>query len=104
MLKDGDRFFFTHQDGPNAMGLHPQIQTMITKRTLADIICQNSDAIEQLPANVFRLNNGDLLPCDHPSRSQLDFEAIAAAISGKSSSATDATTNGYQVTSKDIYL
>ena len=55
---------------------------MVMKRTLGDIICQNTDAIEALPLNVF-LTGNDLLPCNDPSRSELDFEAIARAITEK---------------------
>ena len=55
---------------------------MVMKRTLSDIICQNTDAIEALPLNVF-LTGNDLLPCNDPSRSELDFEVIARAITEK---------------------
>ena len=57
------------------------------KRTLGDVICQNTDTIQALPLNVFRLDN-NLVPCDDPARSQLDFEAIAKAIIGKSDNDT----------------
>jgi hypothetical protein len=83
-LKDGDRFFFTHTNGARAMGLDPAIQTMVMKRTLSDIICQNTgNEITGLQStNVFR-NDDSLIPCDDPSRSSLDYEAIAAIISQK---------------------
>lgn len=41
------------------------------KRRLSDIICQNTDRIEALPLNVFRLDN-DPVPCK--DRPDLDFE------------------------------
>ena len=63
------------------------------KRTLGDVICQNTDTIQALPLNAFRtLLDNDLVSCDDPARSQLDFEAIAKAITGKSDT-NNATTN-----------
>ena len=77
---------------------------MVMKRTLGDIICQNTDAIEALPLNVF-LTGNDLLPCNDPSRSELDFEAIARAITEKymtNPNVTD-TTSTSEATNPNVY-
>ena len=74
MLKDGDRFFFTHSEGPKAMGLPLEVQDMLLQRTLSDIICQNTQDISQLPKNVF-LQSDTPVSCEQ--RPDLDFNAIA---------------------------
>ena len=79
MLKDGDRFFFTHSEGPKAKGLPLEIQEMILQRTLSDIICQNTEQIEELPKNVFLLSD---TPVSCEQRPDLDFNAIARILSG----------------------
>merc|ERR1719317_1452626 len=38
----GDRFFFTHTSGENHRGMTPQMSAMIKKRTLRDILCENT--------------------------------------------------------------
>ena len=80
MLKDGDRFFFTHSEGPKAKGLPLEIQEMLLQRTLSDIICQNTEDIQELPNNVFLLSD---TPVSCEQRPDLDFNAIARIL-GKS--------------------
>ena len=79
MLKDGDRFFFTHSEGPKAMGLPLEVQDMLLQRTLSDIICQNTQDISQLPKNVF-LQSDTPVSCEQ--RPDLDFNAIARILNG----------------------
>ena len=55
---------------------------MVKKRTLSDIICQNTDYISELPPNVFRYDN-EPISCNDESRSELDFEAIVESITSK---------------------
>lgn len=51
LLKDGDRFFFTHGNGGPGAFWEYQIQHL-RKRTFGDIICENS-GIAQTQQNVF---------------------------------------------------
>ena len=51
-IMKGDRFFFTHKDDPHNTGLPPDLRTMIRKRTLHDVMCDNIP-IEDLPLNIF---------------------------------------------------
>lgn len=78
MLKDGDRFFFTHTKGTRAMGLDPALQTMISSRTFGDVLCENTD-IQELQRYVFKKEDA-LVKCSDPSRSKIDFELIAKTI------------------------
>ena len=106
-LKDGDRFFFTHSNGDNMMGLHKQIQDMIMNRTLRDVMCQNTGNIPELPANVFRKDD-TLVSCEEIA--DLDFDSIAKIISGHNndveatSSSSYETSPSYEEPSKDIYI
>ncbi|OXA57165.1 peroxidasin homolog [Folsomia candida] len=52
MLKYGDRFFFTHRNQAGSFTAR-QIQS-IRRRTLGDVICENSD-IERTTVNVFNI-------------------------------------------------
>lgn len=81
MLKDGDRFFFTHTKGENARGLPENLQRMIFERKFSDIIC-GITTIEELQKIAFRkANEGNpLIKCKDPYRPKLDFEAIAQQI------------------------
>merc|ERR1711970_593549 len=38
----GDRFFFNHASGENHRGMAPQLAGMIKRRTLRDILCENT--------------------------------------------------------------
>ena len=87
MLKDGDRFFFTHSEGPQAMGLPLEVQDMLVQRTLSDIICQNTQDISQLPANVFLLSD---TPVSCEQRPDLDFNAIARILNSARNTTTEA--------------
>ena len=86
MLKDGDRFFFTHSEGPQAMGLPLEVQDMLVQRTLSDIICQNTQDISQLPANVFLLSD---TPVSCEQRPDLDFNAIARILNSARNTTTE---------------
>lgn len=73
-LKDGDRFFFTHKAQNGVVKLFNRNQLRnLRKRTLRDIICENSD-IEELPVNVFLLPSiqDSPKPCTFTNR--LDFD------------------------------
>ena len=85
MLKDGDRFFFTHSEGPKAMGLSLEVQDMLLQRTLSDIICQNTQDISQLPKNVFLQSD---IPVSCEQRPDLDFNAIARILNSSSANNT----------------
>ena len=106
-LKDGDRFFFTHSNGEDMMGLHKQIQNMIMNRTLRDVMCQNTGNIPELPANVFKKDD-TLVSCEEIV--DLDFDSIAKIISGHNSdvestpSSLYETSPNYEEPSKDIYI
>jgi len=70
-LKDGDRFFFTHSNQPRPFT--PAQLTTIRRRTLGDIICDNS-GIQATAQNVFRPFNDDsnrMLQCSDPTRASL---------------------------------
>ena len=54
-IKEGDRLFFTHQQD----GLPAGLSSMIRRRTLADIMCDNIP-IEELPLNVLKISNEKL--------------------------------------------
>ena len=84
MLKDGDRFFFTHSEGPKAMGLSLEVQDMLLQRTLSDIICQNTQDISQLPKNVFLQSD---IPVSCEQRPDLDFNAIARILNSSGAAA-----------------
>ena len=58
-LKDGDRFFFTHKG--QAGSFDTTAQREIMRRTLADIICDNTD-IAETSEDVFKLNNAATNP------------------------------------------
>lgn len=57
-LKDGDRYFFTHKD--QAGSLSSAGQDTILERTLADIICDNTN-INKVQENVFKVADGSNL-------------------------------------------
>ena len=52
--KSGDRFFYTHT-GQHGSFTKPA-RTLLKKRTLAGIICDNTD-ISAIPANVFLMTH-----------------------------------------------
>lgn len=79
------------------------------KRTLSDIICQNTDGIQALPPNAFRLDEAPL-DCSDSSRSQLDFEAFAEVILGNNhqpqqqpSASQEPNANYISTTTEDIH-
>ena len=58
----GDRFFFTHKDQVGSFTR--QGRRNLLQRTLAGIICDNTD-IARIPANVFLLTDpDDFINCD----------------------------------------
>ena len=71
-LKDGDRFFFTHK-------MNKEEYDQIMKRTLADIICQNSD-MQIVPKNVF-LANKETVSCN--SLTDIDLKPFIPAMPKK---------------------
>jgi len=79
VIKDGDRFFYTHSKGPGAGGYPTDIQNMIMRIRLSDVICSNTH-IEELQGNVFMLENGAsnaMEKCNDPQRLQkLDLTRI----------------------------
>ena len=79
-LKEGDRFFFTNNVGPNAKGLPNFLNEMIGKRRLSDIICQNSEGeIQELQEKALLMpnqNNNPLSKCK--DRPDLDFQRIVS--------------------------
>ena len=77
-LKEGDRFFFTHSNGPNVRGLKSNVQDMIMARRFSDIICENTE-IQSMQGNVFLTASpsNPSIPCQDPNRPKLDFNAIA---------------------------
>jgi len=79
VIKDGDRFFYTHSKGPGAGGYPTDIQNMIMRIRLSDVICSNTH-IEELQGNVFMLENGAsnaMEKCNDPHRLQkLDLTRI----------------------------
>ena len=52
--KDGDRFFFTHKN--EAGSFSTKAREMLIDRTLAGIICDNTNILA-VPANVFRITS-----------------------------------------------
>jgi hypothetical protein len=79
LLRSGDRFFFTHTQGPGAAGLPSHLQRMIMKRTLGDILCETVSSLGHVQRNVFVAPDAarnPVLHCKHPSRARLDFDAI----------------------------
>jgi len=56
MLKNGDRFFYTHTKGPGAAGYPTHIQKMMMNIHLSDILCLNTH-MESIQQNVFFLEN-----------------------------------------------
>jgi len=60
-LKNGDRFFFTHQGQ-----MSRREKKEIFSRSLGDIICDNT-GIKKVPTNVFEANS-PLIDCNHASQ------------------------------------
>jgi len=74
-LKYGDRFFFTHSD---QTGSFTQVQLQaLRKRTLGDIICENSN-LEGTSPNVFKTDpaNTNTVKCSEASR-KLDISLFS---------------------------
>merc|ERR1719206_629037 len=75
-LLSGDRFFFTHKSSgsQNERGLPPRTKESIRKRTLGDIICDNTDAVETTK-KVMEISSGnDAKKCSE--RIGINFDAI----------------------------
>ena len=64
-IKEGDRLFFTHQED----GLPAGLSSMIKRRTLADIICDNIP-IEELPLNTLKIS-AEKLKCSENNKLNL---------------------------------
>ena len=59
--KDGDRYFFTHTD--QAGSITELARTILINRTLAGIICDNTE-IAAVPSNVFLITSpNDFISC-----------------------------------------
>ncbi|ODM94302.1 Peroxidasin [Orchesella cincta] len=73
--KYGDRYFFTHGNQAGSFS-RAQIQH-IRKRTLSDIMCENSD-LDMATVNVFRVPsaNNPQVYCNDESRTKLDVELL----------------------------
>ena len=62
-LKKGDRYFFTHPNNDFSKGLPEGLKVAVRKKTLGDIICQNTD-IGTAPRSVFQLSKpGNIENC-----------------------------------------
>ena len=72
-LKDGDRYFFTHKNQAGSFSKNGQ--ETIMGRTLADIICDNTN-IEKVPTNVFKVVDGSNPYKDCTSASSINLNAI----------------------------
>ena len=76
-LKDGDRYFFTHTSGSeHVRGVGPHTKSSVRKRTLGDIICENTD-VEETQVEVMRQTSptNPLQTCYE--KNPLNFECIA---------------------------
>ena len=72
-LKNGDRYFFTHER--QAGSFTTNRQKTILGRKLADIICDNT-AIEKVPTNVFKVVDGSNPYKQCTTATSLDISAI----------------------------
>ena len=52
-LMFGDRYFFTHSSGPGHRGMPRELRSEMRRRTLRDVICENTD-IGSLQRNVMK--------------------------------------------------
>ena len=52
-LMFGDRYFFTHSSGPGHRGLPGELRREVRRRTLRDVMCENTD-IGNLQRNVMK--------------------------------------------------
>merc|ERR1712018_84960 len=68
-LKDGDRFFFTHNQNPNPFT--PEQMANINSRNLGDIICDNTD-IKEMRKNVF-IYKSDTFQCEKNAKLDLNL-------------------------------
>ena len=73
-LKAGDRFFFTHENQAGGFDLKGQEEIM--RRTLADIICDNT-AVVEVTTDVFRISGDDNPTKNCADRNQLDLSKIS---------------------------
>ena len=73
-LMSGDRFFFTHKDlgTNNEKGFPAKAKESIRKRTLGDVICDNTDTTETR-GRVMVISN-DVIKCSE--RPDIDFSAF----------------------------
>ena len=58
-LRDGDRFWYE-----NPSTFKPDQLAQLRQVSLARIICDNSDDVQNIHSDVFKLNKGSLLSCD----------------------------------------
>ena len=77
----GDRFFFSHRRENLAVGLPDKTKKSILKRTLGDIICDNTNA-RGIQKDVFKKasRNNPVIPCGWTRA--LDFDGIVKDILG----------------------
>ena len=84
-LMSGDRFFFTHRASgtgtSNEQGLPSRSRKSIRKRTLGDIICDNTDATETTRRVMEISPANQIIKCS--SRVSLDISAILEELSPK---------------------
>jgi len=78
-LKLGDRFFFTHTNQGEGMGLGQVAKDMIRKRTFGDIFCDNLD-LDRIPQDVFRMPGNGNAEVDCASRPKFEFDKLAREI------------------------
>ncbi len=57
------------------------MQSMLFGRTLGDVFCDNVVGMASTQADVFKVPEGQpRIPCGHPSRARIDFDAAADMI------------------------
>ena len=82
LLRDGDRFFFTHKEDAStkARGLGPVAKSAILKRTLGSVLCDviPTDIItsKSLGQSVFKTVSGENPDLDCSSVEEMDFGSI----------------------------
>ena len=81
-MMSGDRFFFTHGSKNQAVGLPDRSKQAILKRTLAHIICDNTDT-KIIQKNAFKKKSKTNHEVDCGSIEALDLEEIVKDIKGK---------------------
>jgi len=71
----GDRYFFTHDAGENHQGMSSSMQNMIKRRSLRDILCENTD-IPDLQKFVMKKPSRKNPTSTCFSTNEIDFEIV----------------------------